>query len=339
MEFYEAGGGAIAELLVELPGAGATGHPPGQLFVNQAPAVNAGADQAITLPSAASLSGSASDDGLPNPPAALTTTWSKVSGPGTVAFANASALSTTATFSAAGTYVLRLTATDGTLSSSDTITIVVTGAGGGTGDGLSATYYDNINFTGTTVSRIDPTVNFNWGAGSPAAGIGIDTFSVRWTGEVLAPNTGTLHLLHPQRRRRPPVGQRPADHQQLDRSRDDREQRDDCAHRRSALHHHDGVLRGRWGRGGNAVVERPVDAQGNHPAEPALLAVECRLQRGGGRHAQAACYPERERGTHCRAANFPTRRRPRIGTGRSHRCVLSLFQIAAPAWAPSLLTA
>ena len=65
---------------------------------NQAPTVNAGGDQTITLPSAASLSGSASDDGLPTPPAAFTTTWSKVSSrPGMVAFANASALAT-ATF-------------------------------------------------------------------------------------------------------------------------------------------------------------------------------------------------------------------------------------------------
>jgi hypothetical protein len=50
------------------------------------------------------------------------------------------------------------------------------------GNGLSATYWDNINFTGPTVTRVDPTVNFNWGTGSPAPGIGADTFSVRWTG-------------------------------------------------------------------------------------------------------------------------------------------------------------
>jgi hypothetical protein len=37
--------------------------------------------------------------------------WSMVSGPGTVTFANPAALSTTATFSIPGTYVLRLTVT------------------------------------------------------------------------------------------------------------------------------------------------------------------------------------------------------------------------------------
>jgi glucose/arabinose dehydrogenase len=62
----------------------------------------------------------------------------------------------------------------------------LSGGSSGTGNGLSATYFDNINFTGATVTRIDPVVNFEWGTGSPAAGIGADTFSVRWTGQVQA---------------------------------------------------------------------------------------------------------------------------------------------------------
>ena len=98
---------------------------------NKAPTVNAGPDQTITLPATANLVGTASDDGLPKPPGALTTTWSKVSGPGTVTFGNANALSTTAMFSAAGAYVLRLTAYDGALSATDDIAITVS-AGGST---------------------------------------------------------------------------------------------------------------------------------------------------------------------------------------------------------------
>ncbi|HLK93574.1 MAG TPA: hypothetical protein VKZ18_27025 [Polyangia bacterium] len=98
-----------------------SGAPP----VNLPPAVNAGPDQAITLPASASLSGTATDDGLPNPPGKLTTTWSLVSGPGTVTFGNASALATTATFSAAGSYDLRLTASDGALSASDDLIVTV----------------------------------------------------------------------------------------------------------------------------------------------------------------------------------------------------------------------
>jgi hypothetical protein len=93
-----------------------------------APVVNAGSDQSITLPATASLSGTATDDGLPNPPGALTTTWSKVSGPGTVTFGDASATATTAAFSASGTYVLRLTATDSELAASATVTITVSPA-------------------------------------------------------------------------------------------------------------------------------------------------------------------------------------------------------------------
>src|SRR6185436_9356068 len=79
----------------------------------------------ITLPNTASLAGTASDDGLPSPPAALTFTWSKVSGPGTVTFGNAATLNTTASFSAAGSYVLRLTASDGQLTGQDDITVTV----------------------------------------------------------------------------------------------------------------------------------------------------------------------------------------------------------------------
>src|SRR6185436_13122529 len=49
-------------------------------------------------------------------------------GPGTVTFANPNALNTTATFSVVGTYVLRLTANDSALSSSDEVTIISSNA-------------------------------------------------------------------------------------------------------------------------------------------------------------------------------------------------------------------
>ena len=91
---------------------------------NAAPVVNAGPDQAITLPATASLDGTITDDGLPAPPS-LTSTWSRASGPGTVTFANPSVANTTATFSAPGTYVLQLTANDGALGASDSLTVVV----------------------------------------------------------------------------------------------------------------------------------------------------------------------------------------------------------------------
>jgi hypothetical protein len=95
------------------------------LAPNQPPSAGAGADQTITLPAAATLTGTANDDGLPMPPSLLTFAWSKVSGPGNVTFANASALNTAASFSAAGTYVLRLSATDSALLASDDLTVTV----------------------------------------------------------------------------------------------------------------------------------------------------------------------------------------------------------------------
>jgi glucose/arabinose dehydrogenase len=66
--------------------------------------------------------------------------------------------------------------------------------GGGTGtlggDGLRGEYFDNSDFTNSRLTRVDSTVNFNWGTGSPDATIGPDTFSVRWTGQVLPTTTG-----------------------------------------------------------------------------------------------------------------------------------------------------
>ncbi len=84
--------------------------------------VNAGSDQVIAYPNAATLSGSAADT---NPPAGstLSVQWSKVNGPGTATFASPSSLSTTVTFSAIGVYVLRLTATNGTFTASSDVKI------------------------------------------------------------------------------------------------------------------------------------------------------------------------------------------------------------------------
>src|ERR1051325_466095 len=91
---------------------------------NTRPVVNAGPDAVVYLPATATLSGNVTDDGLPAG-AMLTIQWSKVSGPGTVTFANASSASTTASFSEAGTYVLRLTASNTKFTTSDAATITV----------------------------------------------------------------------------------------------------------------------------------------------------------------------------------------------------------------------
>lgn len=51
--------------------------------------------------------------------------------------------------------------------------------------GFVGAYYDNQNLSGTpTQMRIDPTVNFNWGHGTPNYTIPADHFSARWTKNV-----------------------------------------------------------------------------------------------------------------------------------------------------------
>ncbi|MGF1514936.1 MAG: DUF4347 domain-containing protein, partial [Elainellaceae cyanobacterium] len=52
------------------------------------------------------------------------------------------------------------------------------------GDGLKAEYYDNIDFTNLRLTRTDATVDFDWRFGPPAASIGSNTFSARWTGQI-----------------------------------------------------------------------------------------------------------------------------------------------------------
>ena len=49
---------------------------------NKAPTVNAGADQTVAHPTTVTLSGTATDDGLPVD-STLSFNWTKVSGPGT----------------------------------------------------------------------------------------------------------------------------------------------------------------------------------------------------------------------------------------------------------------
>jgi hypothetical protein len=108
---------------------------------NQPPTVNAGPDLTITLPNGATLAGMVTDDGLPIPPGQPAVTWSRVSGPGTVAFANPNAVTTTASFSAPGVYILRLAANDGAASASDDLTVTVNAA-------APELRVDSIDFTG-----------------------------------------------------------------------------------------------------------------------------------------------------------------------------------------------
>jgi hypothetical protein len=90
---------------------------------NRPPQVNAGLDgaaTATTFPVDVQLSPTVVDDGFPAP-SHLSYAWTQISGPGVVVFGDATARATTASLPGVGLYVLRLTVSDGELSSSDDI--------------------------------------------------------------------------------------------------------------------------------------------------------------------------------------------------------------------------
>jgi len=93
--------------------------------VNHPPVVDAGQDRDGCKGSPDNdLSGTVSDDGLPVG-GTLTQTWIQVSGPGTVIFSDLNSLTSIATIDTPGTYVLRLTASDSQLTSSDDMSLIV----------------------------------------------------------------------------------------------------------------------------------------------------------------------------------------------------------------------
>ena len=84
---------------------------------------------------------------------------------------------------AAGTYYLTARAVDnlGSVTTSPVVRVTVEAPG----NGLRGAYFKGTKATGNPVlTRIDPTVDFNWGKGAPGAGMGSDDFLVRWTGRV-----------------------------------------------------------------------------------------------------------------------------------------------------------
>ena len=89
------------------------------------PVVSLGANRSVTLPATLTINATVTDACLAV--SALTLTWSKTSGPGTVTFSPANAATTTISFSSSGTYVLRLTASDGAQSAYGEVQVTVTG--------------------------------------------------------------------------------------------------------------------------------------------------------------------------------------------------------------------
>ncbi len=64
------------------------------------------------------------------------------------------------------------------------------------GKGLVATYFNNSNFTGDSIQQKEPMIAWNWEDNNPIPNWSKDNFSVRWRGQIMAPNTGeyTVYL-------------------------------------------------------------------------------------------------------------------------------------------------
>jgi beta-glucosidase len=57
--------------------------------------------------------------------------------------------------------------------------------------GLKGEYFANVNFSGKpSLIRVDPEIQFDWQAASPALGVSEKAFGVRWTGTLTPPGTG-----------------------------------------------------------------------------------------------------------------------------------------------------
>ena len=63
-----------------------------------------------------------------------------------------------------------------------------------TGAGLLGQYFNNTALSGTALLQRVEAPNFDWTTGSPGSGIGVDNFSVRWTGTIEAPSSGSAIL-------------------------------------------------------------------------------------------------------------------------------------------------
>ncbi|WP_149240731.1 PA14 domain-containing protein [Dyadobacter sp. 32] len=139
-----------------------------------------------TAGASTTLTATCSGDGC----SGVTYSWT---GPGS----NGNGLSTTFTAPATpGSYTYTLTATkEGCTTQTKSLDLTVnppvaTCAGSGTG--LTGKYFNSIDLSNAPVLiRVDATINFPWGSGSPDPNFVNSDFSVRWEGEVEAPVSGS----------------------------------------------------------------------------------------------------------------------------------------------------
>ncbi|HEX6722940.1 MAG TPA: PA14 domain-containing protein, partial [Burkholderiaceae bacterium] len=63
-----------------------------------------------------------------------------------------------------------------------------------TGGGLVGRYYNGMALAGSPLLTRTEAVDFNWGSGAPGTGVPANKFSVRWTGTVTIPTTGSYRF-------------------------------------------------------------------------------------------------------------------------------------------------
>ena len=112
------------------------------IAVNLAPVVLLDSPPDAFVGTPVDIIGQVTDDGIHAPGATVTYRWTMKDGPGTVTFEAPTALKTSAIFSAAGTYTLVLTASDGLDSGTKTITITVRERAAGAAVINTKTYFD-----------------------------------------------------------------------------------------------------------------------------------------------------------------------------------------------------
>ncbi len=99
---------------------------------------------------------------------------------------NSSGLITGTVAPTAASATVTVTVSDGSLSASTSFAWNISAPP--TGNGLLGEYFTGITpgLNPPVLTRNDATIFFDWGIGGPSAATGIDTFSVRWTGDIVA---------------------------------------------------------------------------------------------------------------------------------------------------------
>ncbi len=167
---------------------------------NMAPNVSAGGDSLLFAPQSLTLAGSTSDDAKPTTPGQVTLAWGKRSGPGTVTFSDAAQPAPTAAFSAVGTYMLRLRASDGQATTFDDVTVTVTEpvVVGVTANPLHAAERNLVpsNFTLSRATATSDSITVNFTLTGSAAN-GVDYTSVAGTASIPALATTAIVTISP----------------------------------------------------------------------------------------------------------------------------------------------